>query len=58
MKNREATVTIVAYDGHGNTLDTLTTHGKLSPELQLIEFMLQVERDYPTVTRYEMTIAY
>jgi hypothetical protein len=57
-RSKQATVIIRALDGHGELLDSIETHSKLTPSVQLLEFMFHVEEEYPSVTRYEMTIAY
>jgi hypothetical protein len=58
LMEREATVTIVAYNADGEVLDTLGTFSRLTPSLQLLEFMMDVEVRYPTVVRYECIVAY
>lgn len=58
LELREATVIINACDAKGDVLDTLHTHSRLTPSLQLLEFMMDVEEKYPQVVRYKMTIAY
>lgn len=58
LKQRIATVTIVAYDAHSNVVDTLNTYIRLTPSVQLLDFMMDTEVRYPSVVRYEMTIAY
>lgn len=58
LELREATVIIKACDAKGNVLDTLHTHSQMTPSMQLLEFMMDVEEKYPQVTRYKMTIAY
>lgn len=58
LKTRPATVRIVAYDAQGDVLDTLDTHTRVTPSIQLLDFMFDVEDKYPTVVRYEMMVAY
>lgn len=58
LRTRHATVNIVAYDAKGDILDSLNTHTRLTPSVQLLDFMMDTEDTYPSVTRYEMTVAY
>lgn len=58
LKSREATITITAYDGRGDILDKMGATTRLTPSMLLLEFMFLVEERYPSVTRYEMTVAY
>jgi len=58
LKQREAVVRITAYDGFGHVLGELDTYIRLTPSVQLLDFMMDIEVRYPNVTRYEMTIAY
>lgn len=58
LKVKSATVKIVAYDGNGNVVDSLDTYSRLTPSVQLLEFMMDCEDKYPTIVRYEMTVAY
>lgn len=57
-KLREATVLIKAYDSHGHVIAQHDQFGRRDPVIQLLEFVTNINGMYPTVTRYEMTIAY
>lgn len=58
IENEEVTVILKALDGQGETVDIVETFGSYAPELQLLEFMYDIRKRYPNVTRITMDIAF